>query len=99
MEVYDEIWAALMEMRKPGCDRAAVHKNLSSEARWMLGREVHTADKTKEPRLAPLTELQAALTKGAVKAQLTESRHVTGRPGRTRRRRGTRRRAGQRQNG
>ena len=66
--VYDEIWAALLEMRKKGADRAAVHKSLSSEARWMLGREVHTADKTKEPRLAPLTELQAALTKGAVKA-------------------------------
>ena len=66
--VYDEIRAALLEMRKPGSDRAAVQKSLSNEARWMLGREVHTADKTKEPRLAPLTELQAALTRGAVKS-------------------------------
>ena len=68
LEVYDEIWAALQEVRKPGYDRAAVHKSLSSKAQWMLGREVHTNDKTKEPRLGPLTELQAALTKGAVKA-------------------------------
>ena len=71
MRVEPELLAALAAVRAPGADSAAVFDGLSSEAKWMLARQVHQKDKVNEPRLSPLTELQAQFAKGAIKA-LTE---------------------------
>ena len=71
MRVEPELLAALTAVREKGADPAAIFDGLSSDAKWMLGRQVHQQDKVNEPRLSPLTELQAQFAKGAIKA-LTE---------------------------
>ena len=68
MSVEPELLAALAAVRVANSDAAAIFDGLSSDAKWLLGRQVHQQDKVNEPRLSPLTELQAQFAKGAIKA-------------------------------
>ena len=76
LRVRDEVEKVTIAARAPDSDVFVLTRGLSPEATKLLAKVVHSDDKTKEPRLGFLTELQERMATGALLAtQLFFKKH------------------------
>ena len=68
LRVRDEVEKVAVAARAPDADVFVLARSLSSDATKLLAKVVHADDKTKEPRLGYLTELQERMASGALLA-------------------------------